>query len=166
MADIRRERPDDIGAIHRVHVDSFPTPVEAQLVDRLRDAAHLTVSLVAEVDGEVIGHVGFSPVSAASGAIGVGLAPVAVLPEYRRQGLAARLIEEGLNACKALGFGWAVVLGDPEYYSRFGFRPASDFGLVDEYGGGAAFQVMELAAGRIPVAAGLVRYAPAFAAAT
>ena len=61
------------------------------------------------------------------------------------------------------GFGWVVVLGEPEYYSRFGFRPASAFGLSDEYGGGPAFQAVELVAGALPVGAGLVRYAPEFA---
>jgi putative acetyltransferase len=94
---------------------------------------------------------------------GVGLAPVAVAESYRRQGIAAALIRDGLDACRRLGFGWVVVLGEPDYYERFGFRPAAEFGLVDEYGGGPAFAVVELIAGAAPQQAGLVRYAPEFA---
>ena len=131
-------------------------------MDVLRDAGRLSVSLVAEVDGVVVGHVAFSPVSAGA-AIGSGLAPVAVLPGSRRRGIAAQLIREGLAACERAGSGFAVVLGEPGYYARFGFRPASGWGLSDEYGGGAAFQAIELRAGAVPVGAGLVRYAPEFA---
>ena len=68
-----------------------------------------------------------------------------------------------MAACRAAGFGWAVVMGEPAYYARFGFRPASGFGLCDEYGGGSAFQVIELLPGALPSGAGLVRYAPEFA---
>ena len=137
----------------------FPTDAEARLVRLLRDARHLTVSLVAETDGAIVGHVAFSPVSAG----GTGLAPVAVLEAHRRRGIAARLIEAGLAECRARGIGWAVVLGEPAYYRRFGFRAASAFGLSDEYGGGEAFQALELIAGSLPVGMGLVRYGPEFA---
>ena len=164
MAVVRPEQPCDVAAIHAVHVASFPTDLEARLVSLLRAAGHLPVSLVAEADGAIVGHVAFSPVSAAAGAVGAGLAPVAVLESYRRQGIAGRLIEAGLAECRAAGFGWAVVMGEPAYYSRFGFRPASTFGLSDEYGGGPAFQVIELVPGGLPSGAGLVRYAPEFAA--
>ena len=121
------------------------------------------MSLVAEVDGAIVGHVAFSPVTTAAGAIGEGLAPVAVLAEHRRRGIAAELIRAGLDACRTAGVGWAVVLGEPEYYGRLGFRAAAEFGLSDEYGGGPAFQALELAPGGMPRGAGLVRYAPEFA---
>jgi len=163
VALIRREQAGDEAVIHAVHAASFPTAEEAELVSRLRAAGRLSVSLVAEADGAVVGHVAFSPVSAANGAVGAGLAPVAVLESHRRQGIAAGLIEAGLTACRALGFGWAVVLGNPAYYTRFGFRPASAFGLSDEYAGGEAFQVIELVPGGLPSGTGLVRYAPEFA---
>jgi len=163
MATVRPERPGDVAAIYAVHAASFPGVDEARLVDLLRDAGRLSVSLVAEVDGAVVGHVGFSPVTVASGAIGAGLAPLAVIEAHRRQGVAAELVRAGLAASGVAGFGWAVVLGDPEYYGRFGFQAAADVGLSDEYGGGAAFQAMELAPGALPVGAGLVRYAPEFA---
>jgi len=100
----------------------------------------------------------------ATGARGAGLAPVAVAQAHRRRGVAAELIRAGLEACRAAGFGWAVVLGEPAYYGRFGFRPARGFGLSDEYGGGSAFQAVELVPGAMPSGAGLVCYAPEFAA--
>jgi putative acetyltransferase len=163
MTTVRPEQPGDAAAVFAVHAASFPGVDEARLVDLLRDAGRLTVSLVAEVDGAVVGHVGFSPVTVASGAIGAGLAPLAVVEPYRRRGVAAELVRAGIAACGVAGFGWAVVLGEPEYYGRFGFRAASELGLSDEYGGGATFQAIELTPGALPIGAGLVRYAPEFA---
>jgi len=162
MFSIRPERPDDALAIRAIHITSFPTDVEARLVDLLREAGNLSISLVAEIHGDVIGHVAFSPVRVASGRVGAGLAPVAVLPSHRRQGVAALLVHAGLAECRSAGLRWAVVLGDPAYYSRFGFEPAPGFGLSDEYGGGTAFQVIALVAGGVPSGNGLVRYAPQF----
>ena len=164
MMTFRPEQPADVAAVHAVHAASFPTGAEAELVDALRAVGRLTVSLVAEADGAVVGHVAFSPVTAADGATGVGLAPVAVLSAHRRRGIAAELVRTGLEACRAAGFAWAVVLGDPAYYIRFGFHPAAEVGLSDEYGGGSAFQALELVPGALPVGAGLVRYAREFAA--
>ncbi len=160
---LRQETAIDQEAIHAVHVECFPTDSEARLVDQLRYAGRLAVSVVAEVEGEIVGHVAFSPVTLASGETGIGLAPVTVLEAYRRQEIAARLIEAGLDACREAGFGWAVVLGDPAYYARFDFRPASEFDLIDEYGGGDAFQAMELMPDGMPMGRGLVSYAPEFA---
>jgi putative acetyltransferase len=164
VALVRAERPTDVSAIHALHAACFPTDAEARLVSLLRQAGHLFLSLVAEADGSIVGHVGFSPVSVATGAAGAGLAPVAVMESHRRQGIAAQLIQAGLAQCRTAGFAWAVVLGNPAYYARFGFRPASGSGLSDEYGGGPAFQVAELIPGGVPTGAGLVRYAPEFAA--
>ena len=164
MASVHPERPGDAEAIHAVHAASFPTEAEARLVGLLRAAGRLPVSLVAEVGGAVVGHIAFSPVTAASRAAGAGLAPVAVAAPHRRQGIAAELVRAGLEACRTAGFGWAVVMAEPAYYSRFGFRPAEEFGLADEYGGGPAFQAIELVPGTLPRGAGLVRYAPEFAA--
>lgn len=164
MSTIRPERPGDEPGIRAVHLACFPGPAEADLVDALRAAGRLTFSLVAEVDGTIVGHVAFSPVTASGAPNGIGMAPVAVASSHRRQGIAAELIRAGLDACRSAGFTWAVVLGNPAYYGRFGFQAATGFGLSDEYGGGPAFQAMELWPGGVPVGAGLVRYAPEFAA--
>ena len=163
MVMLRPEKVGDETAIHALHASCFPTDAEARLVDLLRDAGRLRVSLVAVVDGAVVGHVAFSPVTVEGGVSGLGLAPLAVIESQRRRGIAAMLAEQGLAACRAEGAGWAVVLGEPEYYERFGFRSASEFGLMDEYGGGPAFQAIELKLGALSRNAGLVRYAPEFA---
>ena len=162
MFKIRAEQSGDAAAIHAVHSSSFPTSAEADLVERLRAAGRLSVSRVAEAHGQIVGHVAFSPVTADRASGGVGLAPVAVLELHRRHGIAADLIRAGLAACRESGFTWCVVLGEPAYYQRFGFRPAPAFGLTDEYGGGDCFQVLELADGAMPSGSGLIRYAPEF----
>jgi putative acetyltransferase len=169
VLEIVRIRPEEAGdqeAIHNIHEVSFPTEVEAQLVDALRAAGRLCLSLVAEHQNQILGHVGFSPVSVTGAADAVGLAPVAVLPEHRRQGIAARLVRAGLKACESAGYGFVVVLGDPGYYQRFGFQPARQWGLHDEYQGGDAFQALELRPDSLPSHGGLVRYAPEFNALT
>lgn len=160
---VRPERPTDRGAVDIVHLASFPTSGEATLVARLRASGSLSVSLVAVVDDAIVGHVAFSPVTLeGSTARGAGLGPVAVVAAHRCRGVAAALIEGGLAACRASGFDFAVVLGDPAYYGRFGFEPAARRRLLDEYRGGDAFQALELRSGSITEAGGLVRYAAAF----
>ncbi len=163
MAAIRTEQDGDAAAIHAVHAEAFPTQDEARLVDSLRAAGNLDLSLVALVDEVVVGHVAFSPVTLRGERLGLGLAPVAVTSAHRRKGIADELIRMGLATCARRGHGFVVVLGDPEYYGRFGFLPASDWDLSDEYGGGAAFQAIELREGSIPVDGGLVQYTEQFA---
>ena len=119
---VRNEEPADIPAIFAVNCECFPTDAEAQLVDALRAAGRLSVSLVAVVDNEVIGHVAFSPVMTEDRSIGLGLGPLAVVKAHRNKGIGAHLVRTGLLACKTSDCGWAVVLGDPAYYARFGFE--------------------------------------------
>lgn len=160
---VRDERPGDADVIRRVLRAAFPSDAESRLVDALRADDLLRVALVAELDGRVVGHIGLSPVTVAGSERGLGLAPLAVEPAHQRQGIGAALVAAALQRCRAGSAEFVVVLGEPAYYGRFGFRPASDWGLVDDYEGGAAFQAIELRAGTIPRAAGLVRYAPPFA---
>jgi putative acetyltransferase len=161
---VRSESSADVSGIYAVHASSFPTVAEAALVDALRSAGQLSMSLVAIESGRVIGHVGWSPISVDGVSLGLGLAPVAVLPDARRRGVAARLVREGLELCRQARTGLVVVLGDPRYYSRFGFEPAARLALHDEYQGGAAFQAIELVPGTVPAKGGLVRYSSVFAA--
>jgi putative acetyltransferase len=159
---IRTEEPIDLDAIAAVHRACFPTEGEAKLVEALRAAGRLTISLVAIAGDQIVGHIAFSPVTTSGGKTGLGLGPIAVLEPHRRGGVGSHLVLTGLLACKTADYGWAVVLGDPAYYSRFGFEPASSFGLSDEFGGDEHFQATELVPGQLPVGAGLVRYAPEF----
>jgi putative acetyltransferase len=163
---VRPELPEDTASIHEVHRCAFPTAGEADLVDALRAAGKARVSLVAVVDSLIVGHILFSPITIDGVELGLGLAPVAVLPGQQGKGIGSSLIEEGLAVCRREGVPLVVVLGEPGFYTRFGFRRAGEHGLGNEYGADEAFRVAELLPGSIPAAGGLVRYAPEFAGLT
>jgi putative acetyltransferase len=160
---IRDETPADVAAVRAVNTAAFERDAEALLVDRLRDAGALALSLVAALDDRVVGHVAFSPVTIDGVAGALGLAPVAVAPVYQRRAIGSRLVEEGLARLRERGVGAVVVLGHPAYYPRFGFVPASRFGL--RYGEPVpdeAFMAAELAPGALVNASGVARYRPEF----
>jgi putative acetyltransferase len=162
---IRPERPEDIPGIRHVNRSAFETAAEADLVDALRKQAHPILSLVAVDGGEVVGHILFSPMTLPShpDAQIMGLAPMAVLPARRRQGIGSSLVRAGLDECRRLGCSAVVVLGHAAYYPRFGFVPASTFGLRSEYDvPDDVFLAIELAAGGLRHAAGTIRYHTAF----
>lgn len=125
---IRPETAADIGAIEAVTAVAFQTlaispHTEQYIIAALRAAEALTVSLVAEKNGQVVGHVAFSPVEISDGNVTwYGLGPVSVLPEYQRQGIGKALINEGLAILKGSGVGGCCLVGDVNYYKRFGFR--------------------------------------------
>ncbi|WP_431819649.1 GNAT family N-acetyltransferase [Burkholderia sp. F1] len=131
---LRDERASDVAAIARVIAAAFAAEpqhgqFEQQIVDALRADGCLSVSLVAERDERIIGHVAFSPVMIGDGAESggwYGLAPLAVLPDCQRQSVGAGLVRTGLDALRRLGARGCVVLGDAAYYARFGFVPAGD----------------------------------------
>ena len=137
---IRAESPADEAAVRAVHRSAFPGDTEARLVDAIRANGNATVSLVAVADGRVAGHVLFSPVEV-EGERGLGLAPVAVLPDLQGKGIGGELIKAGIRACRELGAKFIVVLGEPRYYKRFGFRATH---LGNEYGAGDEFMALEL----------------------
>lgn len=148
-------------AIDEVLRATFPTADEAELVKNLRADGDLRVSLVAELAGKIIGCVAISPVTLDGRACeGVGLAPVAVLADHQSSGIGSTLVAAGLAACWQSAF--CVVLGEPAYYRRFGFRPASKFGLSSIYDAGDAFMALALPHGSLPAGGGMVRYARAF----
>lgn len=166
--EIRPERPEDVPSIRRVNELAFARAGEADLVDALRKAADPFLSLVAVIDDQIAGHILFSEVSVEGTASCrmMGLAPMAVLPEYQNRGIGSRLIEEGFKACARLGMGAVAVLGHPEYYPRFGFESASKHGLRCEYDvPDEVFMVKELQPGALSGCRGLIRYRPELAAA-
>jgi len=166
---LRQENPADREAIHAVHLAAFAKHsvpvVEAKLVDELRADGDLigALSIVAERDGVVVGHVCCSP-----GRIGedtksaVGLGPLGVLPEFHAAGVGSALMHAVLGAADALGHGAVVLLGDPGYYSRFGFVLAERHGITPPVAEWAPhFQVRTLGAHN-PSLQGEFRYSPAF----
>jgi len=139
---IRNETASDIEAISNVTIEAFRTlaisrHTEQFIVRELRNANALTVSLVAEVDGQVVGHIGFSPVTISDGSLNwYGLGPVSVLPKYQKQGIGKALVLEGLSLLKSLGGQGCALVGDPGYYQRFGFRNIPDLiyeGIPQEF---------------------------------
>jgi putative acetyltransferase len=168
---IRKETPADRAAIFEVNLRAFGQPAEATLVDALRRDGDFIpeLSLVAEREGKVAGHILFPPItleSPAGSVPAVALAPMAVLPELQRRGIGSLLVKEGLAACRRLGHRIVIVVGHPEYYQRFGFVSArtrgieAPFPVPDE-----AFMAIALAEGSLEGVHGTVRYPPAFDAA-
>jgi putative acetyltransferase len=160
---IRTERPEDRAAVSEVLTRAFDQPDEAQLVDALRvDPAWIDqLSLVATAADVVVGHALLTRLTVGDRRA-LALAPVAVLPEQQRRGVGHQLVTELVRRAIASGERLVVVLGDPAYYSRFGFVPAAALGVTGPFvDSGDAFQVLPLAATRL-VPHGQVRYAAAF----
>jgi putative acetyltransferase len=139
---IRDERPEDADAITEVTVAAFNTLAISQhteqfIIKALRAAGALTISLVAETDGRIVGHIAFSPITVADGSAGwYGLGPVSVLPTLHRRGIGTALINQGLSVLKTLGAQGCALVGDPAYYVRFGFRNYPEMiheGIPQEY---------------------------------
>ena len=162
---IRTEEEKDWADVHALNASAFETAEEARLVDALREKSQSVVSLIAEEHKKIVGHIMFSPVSL-SGHPGVkimGLAPMAVAPEHQRKGIGSALVRAGLEGCKQRRFVAVVVLGHPEYYPRFGFAPATCFGIRCEYDvPDEVFMVMELQPGYLCGKSGTIKYHQAF----
>ncbi len=162
---VRNEEEKDISAVYTLNRSVFETPAEANLVDTLRKEARPVMSLVAEDDKAVVGHILFSPVSlTAHPELKImGLAPMAVIPRYQKKGVGSALVHAGLERCKELNFGAVVVLGHPEYYPRFGFSPSTCFGIKCEYQASEnAFMAVELQQGYLDGKSGTIKYHAAF----
>jgi putative acetyltransferase len=165
----RHETPADREAIFNVEAAAFGRHDEAHLVDTLRDAGNLLLSMVADVDGELVGHVAFSPIAldpANPPVSAVALGPIAVAPTHQGRGVGATLIRHALEELRAAGAEVVILLGEPAYYARFGFVPASTMGVlrpedppdhVSRY-----LQLVELAPGALAGVRRRASYAPEF----
>lgn len=161
---VREGRPDDRNDLRALLLAAFPTGMEADLVERLADDGDVVLELVAEQDGEIAGQVLFSAMNVTAGGAAVpaaGLAPVAVTAPFRRRGIADRLIREGLDQLRARGVAIVFVLGNPDYYGRFGFDRALAAPFASPYAGP---YLMAAVLDTIPQGSGTADYAPAFAA--
>lgn len=163
----RREAPGDLLAIRSVVTAAFGCANEALLVDALRTAGALPLSGVVELDGRLIGHIAYSPVHiewAGEISPALALAPMAVHPDYQRQGVGTVLLDWSLAECRRDGHDLVIVVGHAGFYSRFGFVPARPHGILcpfevpDE-----VFRVRELKADALRGRRGTVRYRPEFA---
>ncbi len=164
---VRPETPGDHEAVRHVNRLAFGQEDEARLVDALRDGGFLRVSLVAERKGRVVGHILFSdlPIITEAGTVpALALAPMAVLPEFQRQGVGSALVRKGLEECRRVGHRIVVVLGHPDYYPRFGFSSKLAEHLRSPFPGGEAFMALELVAGAMDGVTGTVKYPPPFGA--
>ncbi len=163
---IREELAEDISGVRRVEEAAFGRSGEAELVDLLRQRGAVTLSLVAVEDGEVLGHVLFSPGMVTDGKESwpcEGMGQVAVLPERQRQGIGSQLIEEGLDKCWLRGVQAVFVLGDPAYYGRFGFTRTDRFGIRCEFQVPPEdFMVMTVEEGALSGWGGVMHYQPEF----
>jgi putative acetyltransferase len=162
---IRTEEERDWAAVQAVNESAFERTAEAHLVAALREQAQPVISLVAEHEDAIVGHIMFSPVvfPGRPELRVMGLAPMAVAPEHQRKGIGSALVRDGLEQCKHLDFGAVVVLGHPEYYPRFGFAVAVRLGIGCEYEvPEEAFMVVELQLGYLHGTTGKVKYHAAF----
>jgi len=160
---IRHETAVDITDIREVVHGAFGRPGEADLVDALRQAGALTVSAVADLGGRIVGHLAFSPITIGERHAALALAPVAVDPECQRQEIGTALIRWGLDECRSLEHRIVIVLGSPTYYRRFGFTPASQFGIACPFPAPEKhFMMLELFPGAAAGCGGSVRYRPEF----
>lgn len=171
---VREEIPDDVEAIRQINQLAFERDVEANIVDALREAGAITLSMVAcRIDPatgleEVIGHALYSPISiedANESRPALGLGPLAVLPDRQREGIGTFLMEVSLEILRRTGHPAVILFGHPDYYPRFGFLPAEKWGLRADFEcPPGVFQAIELQSGALAGTAGTVRFRPEFGA--
>jgi putative acetyltransferase len=165
MIEIRKEEAKDHEAIHQLNLIAFENGPEAALVDKLRASCEEFLSFVAVEDGSVIGHILFTPATVEDcSSVGMGLAPMSVLPSQQRKGIGSRLVRYGLEFLRNGGCPFVIVLGHPEYYPRFGFEPCSKYHLRSQWEGvpDDAFLIVVFDRGVLPKTGGIARYRDEF----
>ncbi len=167
MIKVREENKNDIEAIRAVNDRAFNQPQEGMVIEKLRNSGCDILSLVAVKDNEIAGHILFSPVvldDHPGGTGGMGLAPMAVMQEFQGQGIGSMLVREGIKRLKERSVPFIIVLGHEQYYPRFGFEPASKYGIKCQWDGipGAVFMIMILDRHRMKNVKGVARYRDEF----
>ena len=132
LIEIREERVEDIAAIRDVNNRAFDQDHEGRIVDALRSNGAALLSLVATVDGQVVGHIIYSPITVGE-VTGAALGPMAVAPEYQGQGIGSKLAQAGNLKLRDAGWPFIIVIGHANYYPRFGFKPARPYGITCEW---------------------------------
>jgi putative acetyltransferase len=164
--EIRPETARDHRRVYEIQERAFGRRDEADLVDALREEVEPFISLVAEVEGRVEGHILFGPVTVDAGADSfeaIALAPLGVDPETQNRGIGSELVRRGLDRCRRDGHRLVFVLGHSRYYPRFGFRPAAPLGLrYEKPAPEEAFMVAEIEPGALRGRSGIVRYPEPF----
>ena len=162
MIHIREEHPEDVTAIWEINTRAFGQDQEGNIVDALRSNGAALFSLVATWNGRVVGHIMYSPLSVGE-VTGAGLGPLAVLPEHQRRGIGSELVKAGNQRLRETGCPFIVVLGHPAFYPRFGFIPASTYGITCEWEvPDAAFMVLVLDEAKMTGVIGAARYRTEF----
>jgi putative acetyltransferase len=164
---IRKEKPSDIEAIRNVNQQAFNQVAEVNVIDKLRQSCDGLLSLVAELDDQVVGHILFSPatIEINEGTIqGMGLAPMAVLPDYQNQGTGSKLVNQGLALLRDRNCPFVIVLGHPKYYPRFEFELASKYNIQCQWDGvpDEAFMILMLDEKVMIGVSGIARYRDEF----
>ena len=163
---IRKEKPQDMEAVREVNIQAFGQPQEASIVDKLRKNCDNLVSLVAILENRIVGHILFSPAIIEANNItieGMGLAPMAVLPEYQRQGIGSAMVRKGIEKLKEKGCPFIIVLGHPGYYPRFGFERTCKYGIRSTWDvPDEAFMIMILDPSAMKGVSGRAKYRPEF----
>lgn len=163
MSSLREERAQDAEPLRLLIASAFGRDAEARLVERLRAADKVKLSMVAEDKNRVLGHVLFSEIFVGTDEPALALAPLSVMPAYQRLGLGSALVSAGLQRLNGGGISRVLVLGDPDYYARFGFVPASRFGVRCPFPAPEeAFMAFELEPGAFKGCAGVARYGHEF----
>ncbi len=165
--EIRREEKKDHTIVYEINRLAFGQENESQLIEKIRKGSNFVpeLSLIAEIDNKIVGHILFSRIKIVGGSVfeSLALAPMAVIPEFQKQGIGGKLIKKGIEKAKELGFDSIIVLGHKEYYPKFGFQRASKwsiecpFEVPDE-----AFRAIELTEKAFEGKAGTVQYPEEF----
>ena len=167
LVEIREERPGDVTAIRNLNKHAFGQHQEGNIVDALRSNGAVLLSLVATLNGRVVGHIMYSPLFVGGEVTGAALGPMAVLPEYQRQGIGSKLVAAGNQRLKDAGCPFVIVVGHADYYPRFGFRPASAHGIECEWEvPDNVFMLLALDQTKMQGVSGLARYRHEFSSVT